>query len=49
MVADDDGSRDWAANYDGEGRELVVRDGGDSGVAMMAATKMAAAEDSGGG
>jgi hypothetical protein len=48
-AADDDGSQNWAADYDGEGRELAVRDGGDSRVAMMAAAKMAAAEDSGGG
>ncbi len=46
---DDDGSRDRAADYDGEGQERAVRDGGDSGVAMMAAAKMAAAEGSGGG
>jgi hypothetical protein len=48
MVADDDGLQDWAADYDGEGRERVARDSGDSGVAMMAAAKMAAAEDSSG-
>ncbi len=48
-AADDDGSRDRAADYDGEGRERAVRDGRDSGVAMMAAAKMAAAEDSSGG
>ncbi len=47
-AADDDGSRDRAADYDREGRERAVSDGGDSGVAMMAAAKMAAAEDSGG-
>jgi hypothetical protein len=47
-VADDDGSQDQAADYDGEGPERTVRDGGDSGVAMMAAAKMAAEEDSGG-
>jgi hypothetical protein len=49
MAADDDGSQDWAADYDGEGRERAVRDGGDSGVAMMAVAKMVAAEYSGGG
>ncbi len=48
IAANDDGSRDRAADYDGEGREQAARDGGDSGVAMMAATKMAAAKDSGG-
>jgi hypothetical protein len=49
MAADDDGSQDQAANYDREGRERAARDGGDSRVAMMAAAKMAAAEDSDGG
>ncbi len=48
-ATEDDGSRDRAADYDGEGRERAARDGGDSGVAMMAAAKMAAAEDGGGG
>ncbi len=48
-AADDDGSRDRAADYDGEGQERAVSDGGDSRVAMMAAAKMAAAEDSSGG
>jgi hypothetical protein len=49
-AADDGGSReDRAADYDGEGRERAVRDGGNSGVAMMAVAKMAAAEDSSGG
>ncbi len=48
-AADDDGSQDRAADYDGEGQERAVRDGGDSGVAMMAAAKMTAVEDSGGG
>ncbi len=43
-VAEDDDTRDWAADCDGEGRERAVRDDGDSGVAMMAA----AAEDGGG-
>ncbi len=44
MVADNDNTRDWAADCDREGREWVVKDGGDSGVVMMAA----AAEDGGG-
>ncbi len=48
-AADDDGSQDWVADYDGEGREWAARDGGGSGVTMMAAAKMAAAVDSGGG
>ncbi len=49
MAADDAGLRDRAADYDGEGRERAVSNGGDSRVAMMAAAKMAAAEDSSGG
>jgi hypothetical protein len=49
MVADDDGLQDRAADYDGEGGERAVRDSRDRGVVMMAAAKMAAAEDSGGG
>ncbi len=48
-AADDDGLRDRAADYDGEGRERAARDSGDSGVVMMAVAKMAAAVDSGGG
>jgi hypothetical protein len=44
-VADDDDTRDWAADCDGEGRERAVRDGGDSGVVMIAL----ALEDGGGG
>jgi hypothetical protein len=36
-VADDNNTPDWAADCDGEGREQAVRDGGDSGVVMMAA------------
>jgi hypothetical protein len=48
-AVDDDSSQDWVADYDGEGQERAVRDGGDSRVAMMAAAKMAAAKDSGGG
>ncbi len=37
IVAEDNGMQDRAADYDGEGKEWVVREGGDSGVAMMAA------------
>jgi hypothetical protein len=37
--------QDWAANYDGEGKEWVAREGGDSKMAMMAV----AAEGGGGG
>jgi hypothetical protein len=48
-AADDNGLRDQAAHYDGEGRERAVSNGGDSRVAIMAAAKMAVAEDSGGG
>jgi hypothetical protein len=48
-AADDNGLQDWAADYDREVRERAVRNGRDSGVAMMAAAKMVAAEDSGGG
>jgi hypothetical protein len=44
-VADNDDTRDWAADCNGEGRDQAVRDSGDSGVVMMAA----AAEDGGGG
>jgi hypothetical protein len=44
-VVDDDDTRDWVADCDGEGRERAVRDGRDSGVVMMAA----AADDFGGG
>ncbi len=36
MVADDYNMQDWSADCDGEGRERAVRDGGDSGVVMMA-------------
>jgi hypothetical protein len=41
MVADNNNTCDWVADCDGEGRERVVRDGGDSGVMM----KAVAAED----
>jgi hypothetical protein len=44
-MADNNGIQDWAADYDREGRERAARDGGDSGVAMMAV----AVEDGGGG
>jgi hypothetical protein len=47
-AADDDCLKDRAADHDREGQERAVRDGGDSGVVLMAATKMAAVEDSGG-
>jgi hypothetical protein len=33
------------ADYDREGQERPARDGGDSGVAMMVASKMAAGEE----
>jgi hypothetical protein len=46
---DDDGLQDWVANYDREGQEWAARDSVDSGVAMMALAKMAAAKDSNGG
>jgi hypothetical protein len=44
-VGDEDDTRDWAADCDGDGQERAVRDGRDSRVVMMAA----AAEDGGGG
>ncbi len=44
-VADDNNTQDWAAVCDGEGRERAVRDGGESGVVMMAV----AVEDGGSG
>ncbi len=43
-VANNDNTRDWAADCNWEGREWAVRDSGDSRVVMMAA----AAEDGGG-
>ncbi len=49
VAADDNGSQDWMADYDGKGREWLAKKGGDSGVVMMAAAKLAAAEDSGSG
>jgi hypothetical protein len=45
MVVDDNNTRDWAADCNGEGQELAVRDSGDSGVVVMAA----AVEDGGRG
>jgi hypothetical protein len=45
MVVDNNDTRDWAAHCNGEGQEQAVRDGGDSGVVMMAV----AAEDGGSG
>jgi hypothetical protein len=36
---DDDNTPDWAADWDGEGREGAVRDGRDSRVVMMAAAE----------
>jgi hypothetical protein len=36
-VADNNNMHDWAADCDGKARERAVRDGGDSGVVMMAA------------
>jgi hypothetical protein len=44
MVADDNNTQDWVADCNGEGRERAVRDGGDSGVVMMAVV----VEDNGG-
>jgi hypothetical protein len=40
---DNDGMHDLVADCDGEGQEWAMRDGGDSGVVMMAA----AAKDGG--
>jgi hypothetical protein len=36
MTADDNGTQDLAAEYDGKGQEWVLRDGRDSRVAIMA-------------
>ncbi len=44
IAAEKNVMQDWVADYDGEGQERVAREGGDSGVAMMAA----AAEDGSG-
>ncbi len=45
IAAEDNGMQDWATDYDREGKERVAREGGDSGVAMMATR----AEGGGGG
>ncbi len=45
IVAADNGMQDWVLDYDGEGQEWAMREGGDSGVVMMAV----AVEDGGGG
>jgi hypothetical protein len=45
IAAEYNGMQDWAADYNRKGQEWVAREGGDSGVAMMAA----AAEDGGSG
>ncbi len=37
MVADNNNTRDWVADCNGEGRERAVREGRDRGVVMMAA------------
>jgi hypothetical protein len=34
-VADDNNTRDWVVDCDGEGQERAVRDDGDSRVVMM--------------
>ncbi len=44
-MADNNDTCDWVADCNGEGQEWAVRDGGESGVVMMAAV----AEDGGGG
>ncbi len=45
IAAEDNGMQDRAADYNGEGKEWMAKEGGDNGVAMMAA----AAEGDGGG
>ncbi len=37
IVAEDNGMQDWAADYGREGKQRMAREGGNSGVAMMAA------------
>jgi hypothetical protein len=37
IAVEDNGMQDWMAEYDKEGKEQVAREGGDSGLAMMAA------------
>ncbi len=44
MMVDNNGTQDWAADCNREGRERAAREGADSGVVMMAT----AAEDGGG-
>ncbi len=36
IAAENNGMQDWVADYDWGGHEQVAREGGDSGVAMMA-------------
>ncbi len=36
-MVDNNGMKDWAADYNREGQEQVARDSRDSGVVMMAA------------
>ncbi len=36
IAAEENGMQDWAADYGGEGKERVAREGGNSGVALMA-------------
>ncbi len=36
MAVGNDGMQDQVADYNGEGGEQAIRDGGDSGVVMMA-------------
>ncbi len=43
-VADNNDTQDWVVDCNGEGQERAVREGGDSGVVMMAV----AVEDGGG-
>jgi hypothetical protein len=45
LLAKENGMQDPAADYGGKGQEWVAREGGDSGVVMMAAV----AEDGSGG
>ncbi len=37
IAVEDNGMQDWAADYDKQGKERVVREGRDSGVGIMAA------------
>ena len=45
MATDGHGLQDWAGDYDGEGQERAARDGGESGLAMMAAEKSCSCND----